>query len=144
MEKAVRWAIVSATQAELPEHASTTCTIFALPENKASAYTKLLKHPSVTIIDTIPAGYHVYAEADTWTGGKHQPHKNKPTPLIIFAITNTAGHQHLHGHSTPFIKAWNEARKTTQGNMGKPTQIKSIPPPNSHMPPNQIQAPKKL
>jgi hypothetical protein len=39
MEKAVRWAIASATQAEMPEHATPTCKIFTLPENKHSAYT---------------------------------------------------------------------------------------------------------
>ncbi len=133
MEKAVRWAIASAEQAELPEHARPTCTIFTLPERKANAYTKLMMgHPTVTIIDTIPASYHKYAEPDTWTGGKHQAHKHKPAALTIFAVTNTAGQQHLWYQTQPFMAAWNTAKHALKGNMGTPTTLKQIQLPRNN------------
>ena len=62
MEKAVRWVIASAEQAEMPEHATPTCTISTLPERKTSAYIQLMEHPAITSIDAIPAEYHNYTE----------------------------------------------------------------------------------
>ena len=137
MEKAVRWAIASATQAEMPEHTSTTCTIFTLPENKHSAYTKLLTHPLVTIIDTIPASHHKYAGKDAWMGDKHHTNKAKQTPLIIFAVANTAGYQHLLDNNADFMKAWITARKTAHDNQSTPT------PPKQTATPTAIQCPEQ-
>ena len=88
------------------------------------------KHPTVTIIDTIPAGQHMYVEEAAWTGGKHQPPSKQSNPLIICAVTNAAGQQHLHQHSTPFLQAWNTAKSTTQVNVGTPTPIMTISLPN--------------
>ena len=114
VENAVRWAIASAEQSELPEHTRPTSTIFTRPESKASSNTKLPEHQTITTIDTIPTGYHKYAEPDNWTGGTHQEHTYKPITLTVVAVTNTAGQQHLQDHSHTFLAAWNAAKKTVK------------------------------
>jgi hypothetical protein len=100
-------------------------------------------HPTITVIDTIPAGYHKYADPDTWTGGKHQEHKYRKAALIVFAVTNTAGQQHLQGHSQAFLAAWNKAKMAVKGDMCTPATLKGIHPAKNKAPVKN-QAPKSL
>ena len=144
MNKAVRWAIASAVQAELPEHANNTCTIFILPEIRDSAYTALLTHPTVTIIDTIPAGHQQYADGAAWMGGKHQEHKSKKTATIIFAVTNAGGQEHLSNNAASFLAAWNAAKQATRGRMGTYTPLRSINAPKNKKAPTMVKASRNL
>jgi hypothetical protein len=142
MGKAVKWDIVfclRAAQAELPEQASTTCTAFALPRSNAN--TKLRKHPAITSIDTIPAGHHVYAEAEACTWGRHQSRTNKPTSSIICAVAITAGQQHILNTAhqsrwpgmkpkTPHMEIWVDPPQWETS----PTQQPSTTPPDSSSP----------
>jgi hypothetical protein len=77
-------------------------------------------------------------------GGKNQIHNIRQAPLVIFAVTNTAGQQHLHEHNAPFLEAWNAAKITTQGNQGTPTPLKRLQPPNNSLEIRATQAPKRL
>lgn len=104
MDKAVRWAISSATSSDLP-----CLTLFVLPKWSATSYNKCLFHPFVHDLVTTPARGNQQmqlSKPDAWTGVKSQ-WEDRPfrRQYRIFCVANPAGIKSFYKHEA-FVAAY--------------------------------------
>ena len=87
MDKAVRWAIVSADRATQP-----TLTAFVLPWWEDTAYFKWMQHPLVHKLARVPAKQFKFKRFDFWQSGQEFAGHPK-WDVNIFVVANGAGLQ---------------------------------------------------
>ena len=85
MEKAVRWAILSADQSHVP-----TLTAFMLASSDATGYMKWLSHPMVRQLGCIRREYIKFKTPDYWKTGKLYTKYSKQD-VMLFVVGNQAG-----------------------------------------------------
>ena len=141
IHKAMRWAIASAqNKPHIP-----TCTILAVPRAQQQAYSALINHQNVHILDDIPGGINPLQpqDAQTWAGGKLPPMQipnNRHT--LVLAITNTAGMAQILKPAYPALQnTWRQATAQLPGTQGART-LQPITHTSQPGPP--VQPPKAL